>query len=195
MRYKKAIFAFSLSAIILTPVAAGAATANTIISSQISAVIGLFTTSGTVTVDGTPNGTGVQTIASDTVTVSTTDTAGYTLKLAESTGVSNLVSGSDTIPASSGSQASPVAASVNTWGYRVDSIGGFGAGPTSSASNQAISSAKFAAVPATASPNTIKTTSTTATSDTTTVWYQVSANTSTPPGTYTNTVVYTAVTN
>lgn len=195
MRYKKAILALSLLSFVLAPVAAGAATANTTIISQVNAVIGVFTTSGTVNVDVTPNGTGVQTIASDTVTISTNASAGYTLKLAESTGSSDLVSGSDTIPASSGTQTSPIAAAVNTWGYRVDGIGGFGAGPTSSASNQSIGSAKFAAVPATASPNTIKTTSSTATNDTTTIWYQVSANTSTPPGTYTNTVVYTAVTN
>ncbi len=181
---------------IAVPVGVGAATANTTISSVISPVIGVFTTGGTVNVDVAPSGAGAQTIASDTVSVSTNDSAGYTLKLAEATASSDLVSGSDTIPASSGTQAAPVAAAVNTWGYRVDSIGGFGAGPTSSASNQAVSgSIKFAAVPATASPNTIKTTSTTATSDTTTVWYGVAANTSTPSGTYTNVVVYTAVAN
>lgn len=195
MRYKKAILAFSLAAFILSPVAAGAATSNTIISSQISAVIGVFTTSGTVNVDVTPSGAGAQTIASDTVTISTNNSAGYTLKLAESTAQTALISGSDTIPAIGGTQASPVAATANTWGYRVDGLGGFGAGPTSAASNQAIGVRTFAAVPATASPNTLKTTSTTATNDTTTVWYQVSANTSTPAGTYTNTVVYTAVTN
>lgn len=195
MRYKKSILAFSLAALVLSPVAAGAATTNTTISSQISAVIGVFTTSGTVNVDVAPSGAGAQTIASDTVTISTNNSAGYTLKLAESTAQTALVSGSDTIPASAGTQASPVAAAVNTWGYRVDGLGGFGAGPTSAASNQAIGVRTFAAVPATASPNTLKTTSTTATNDTTTIWYQVAADTSTPAGTYTNTVVYTAVTN
>lgn len=195
MRYKKLIFALSLLAIALAPVAAGAATANTIISSEISGVIGLFTTSGTVNVDVAPSGAGSQTIASDTVTVSTNNVAGYILKLAEAGASSNLVSGSDTIPASAGTQASPVVAAVNTWGYRVDGVGGFGAGPTTAASNQAIGSRTFAAVPATGSPNTLKTTSAPATNDTTTVWYQVTADTSTPPGTYTNTVIYTAVTN
>lgn len=195
MRFKKSIFALSLLAIALMPVAAGAATANTIISSDISGVIGLFTTSGTVNVDVAPSGAGAQTIASDTVTVSTNNVAGYILKLAEAGASSDLVSGGDTIPAVSGTQASPVAATANTWGYRVDSLGGFGAGPTSAASNQAIGSLTFAAVPATASPNTLKSTSAPATNDTTTIWYQVTADTSTPPGTYTNTVIYTAVTN
>lgn len=195
MRYKKPVFALSLLAIALTPVAVGAATANTIISSDISGVIGLFTTSGTVNVDVAPSGAGAQTIASDTVTVSTNNVAGYNLKLAEAGASSDLVSGSDTIPASAGTQASPVVAAVNTWGYRVDGVGGFGAGPTTAASNQAIGARTFAAVPATGAPNTLKSTSAPATNDVTTVWYQVTANTSTPPGTYTNTVIYTAVTN
>lgn len=195
MRYKKPILALSLLIAALAPVAAGAATSNTIISSDISGVIGLFTTNGTVNVDVAPSGVGAQTIASDTVTVSTNNAAGYTLKLAEAGASSDLVSGSDIIPASAGSQSSPVVAAVNTWGYRVDGVGGFGAGPTSAASNQPIGSRTFAAVPATASPNTIKTTSSSGANDVTTIWYQVTADTNTPPGTYTNTVVYTAVTN
>lgn len=195
MRYKKVIFTLGTAVVVLAPVAAGAATANTTISSQINSVLGVFTTSGTVNVDVTPSGAGAQTIASDTVTISTNDPDGYNLKLALAGGSSTLTSGSDTIPAISGTQASPSVATANTWGYRVDSVGGFGAGPTSSASSQAIGARTFAAVPATGSPNTLKTTSTTASNDTTTVWYQVTADTSTVPGTYTNTVVYTAVTN
>jgi hypothetical protein len=173
-----------------------ALTATTTVSSNIGGVISLFTTSGTVNANVTPTGSGAQTIASDTVTVSTNDPSGYTLALAETGASSNLVSGSDTIPPSSGTQASPVAMSANTWGYRVDGVGGFGAGPTSGQSSAAISgSIKFAAVPVTASPNTLKTTSGTASSDTTTVWYGVAANTSQPIGTYTNSVTYTATAN
>jgi hypothetical protein len=172
-----------------------AITASTTISSVIAPVISLFTTSGTVNVNVTPTGSGAQTIASDTVTVSTNDSSGYTLQLAETGASSDLVSGSDSIPASAGSQGSPIAMVVNTWGYRVDGVGGFGAGPTSGQSSAAIGSIKFAAIPATASPNTLKTTSGTASSDTTTVWYGVAANTSQPSGTYTNSVTYTATAN
>jgi hypothetical protein len=173
-----------------------ALTASTTISSNISPVISLLTTNGTVNVNVVPTGAGAQTIASDTVTVSTNDSGGYTLQLAETAGSSNLVSGSNTIPTSSGSQATPAVMAVNTWGYRVDSLGGFGTGPTSPQSNAAISGTiKFAAVPATASPNTLKTTSGTATNDTTTVWYGVAANTTQPSGTYTNSVTYTATAN
>lgn len=185
-----------LATISLVPSTANAATTGTTVSSVIGAVISLLSSSGTVNIGVTPTGSGAQTIASDTVTVSTNDVAGYTLKLAETTASTTLSSGGNTIPASSGSQASPIAQIANTWGYRVDGVGGFGAGPTSSASNVAISgSIKFAAIPATASPDTLKTTAATAANDTTTVWYGVAANTNQPSGTYTNSVTYTATAN
>jgi len=179
----------------IVPLVAGAQTADTTISSSIGSTISLLTSNGTVNIDATPTGTGVQTIASDTVTVSTNDAGGYTLKLNEAGASSALTHNTDTIPAVSGSQASPAAETVNTWGYRVDGVGGFGAGPTSSGSNQAIGAVKFAAVPAAASPDTLKTTATTAANDVTTVWYGVAVDTSTPSGTYTNDVTYTATAN
>lgn len=171
-----------------------AATATTTVSSVISSVISL-SSSGTVNANVLPTVSGAQTISSDTVTVSTSDSDGFTLQLGETGASSALVSGGDSIPASSGTQASPIVMLANTWGYRVDSIGGFGAGPTSGQSSAAIGSRTFAAVPATGSPNTIKTTSGTASGDTTTVWYGVAANTSQPAGTYTNSVTYTATAN
>lgn len=185
-------FGFMLTAPVI---AAASSTTSTTISSSIGSVISLLSSNGTVNVNVTPTGSGAQTIASDTVTVSTNDSSGYTLQLAETSASGNMVSGGNTLPASSGSQASPVAMSANTWGYRVDSVGGFGAGPTSGATSQAISAVKFAAVPATASPNTLKTTSGTASSDTTTVWYAVAASTAQPTGTYTNSVTYTVTAN
>ena len=182
-------------AVLAIPVAASAVTATTTISSVISPVITL-STSGTVNVNAIPIGAGVQTIASDTATVSTNDTAGYTLKLGETGAGATLVSGSDTIAASSGTQGSPVAETANSWGYRVDGVGGFGAGPTSPASNAAISgSITFAGVAASGSPNTIKTTATTASGDTTSIWYGVAVNSTQASGTYTNSVTYTATTN
>jgi hypothetical protein len=180
---------------VITTAAVSALTASTTISSNVSSVISLLTTSGTVNANVVPTSGGAQSIASDTVSVSTSDTAGYTLMLAETGASSALTSGGNTIPASSGTQTSPVAMSANTWGYRLDGIGGFGAGPTSSQSSAAIGSSKFAAVPATGSPSTLKTTSGTANNDTTVVWYGVAANTSQPAGTYTNSVTYTAIAN
>ncbi len=169
---------------------------TTSVNSSIGSVISVFTSSGTVALNATPTASGVQTINNDVITVSTNNAAGYTLKLAETTASGALVSGGNSVPATSGTFASPVAQSVNTWGYRVDGAGSFGAGPTSAATNAVISGTiKFAAVPASGSPDTIKSTATTATNDTTNVWYGVAVNTSTPSGSYTNSVTYTAVTN
>lgn len=188
--------AMSVAVVIsLLSITSNAGAVATTVNSSIGSVISLFSSSGTVNINATPTGSGVQTIASDTVTVSTNDTAGYVLKLGETTAASALVSGSNNVVASSGTQASPVAQVVNTWGYRVDGIGGFLAGPTAAVSNTAIGALKFAAVPATASPDTLKTTATSAANDTTTVWYGIAVNTATPSGTYTNSVTYTAVAN
>lgn len=184
-----------LIALMSTAFAVPSRAADTTVTSTIGSVMSLFTTSGTVTLNATPTAGGVQTTASDTVTISTNNSAGYSLSLAETTASSSLTSGGNTIPATTGTQASPVALTANRWGYRVDGTGGFGAGPTSPISNAAIGTVTYAAVPATASPNTIKTTAATATNDTTTVWYSVAVNTATPTGTYTNSVTYTAVNN
>jgi hypothetical protein len=190
-----AMFALAGLSLAMVSSTANAATTATTVSSAVGATISLLSSNGTVTINTTPTGAGVQTIASDTVTVSSNDSAGYTLKLAETAAATALTSGANTIPATAGTYATPVAMAVNTWGYRIDSLGSFGAGPTSGISNQAIGSATFAAVPATASPQTIKTTAATATNDTTTVWYGVATNTSQPSGTYTNSVTYTATAN
>lgn len=184
-----------LAGVVAIPTAAGAATTSTTINSAIGSVISVFTSNGTVTANVTPTGAGAQTIASDTLTVSTNNTLGYTLQIADSDATTTLVSGSDSIAASSGTQASPVAQSANTWGYRVDGLAGFGAGPTSGQNSAAISSLTFAGMPANSSPNTIKSTSTTASNDTTTVWYGVTADTSQPTGTYSDTITYTATAN
>lgn len=190
LKYGLAVFG-----ILLIPVSVDAIPANTIISSQIQPTIGLFTTSGTVNINASPTAAGVQTIASDTATVSTNAPAGYTLQLAQSSAQSSLISGADFIPTSTGTRVGPIAMTPNSWGYRVDGIGGFGAAPTLAASNAPISTIVFASVPIMAAPDTLKTTATTATNDTTTIWYGVAVNTTAQPGTYTNTVTYTATTN
>lgn len=189
---------FVISAISLTmvPYSANAATATspTTVSSSVSSTISI-TSGATVNIDTTPTSAGVQTTASNAVSVSTNNVAGYSLQLAETTGSSTLTSGSNTIAATTGTYGSPVALAVNRWGYRLDNVGNFGAGPTSAISNATIGSLTYAAVPATGSPQQVKSTNATATGDTTTVWYSVTANTSQPSGSYTNSVTYTATTN
>ena len=181
---------------------AGATAANTVINSAISPIISLLSTSGTVTVNAVPTGSGVQTIGSDTVTVSTNDIGGYTLSLASSSAQTTLLSGSNTLPGSAGTVAVPILQAVNTWGYCVyDS--GYSTGwtssncPSTTSSNVAISGTyKFAGVPATGSPATIVDyTGGTASNRVDTVYYAVAANTAQASGAYTNTVTYTATAN
>jgi hypothetical protein len=188
--------AVSMLAIAFLPVVVSAAStsANTIINASIDAVISM-TTASPVTVSLTPTPGGVVSSSSDTVSVSTNNSTGYTLTLADNDTDTNLVNGANNIAAHAGTQASPTALANNTWGYRVDGVGGFGAGPTSAEANNGSSSTLWAGMPSSASPNTLKTTSSTATNDTTTVWYGVRVNTSLPSGTYTDTVTYTATTN
>lgn len=190
------IVGIALVAAVYAPLAmADTKTTSTTINANLGSVISLLSSSGTVNLAVAPTAAGAQTTASDTVTVSTNNALGYRLQLALTGAPSALASGGNSIPATSGTQAAPVALAANTWGYRVDGVGGFGAGPTSSQSSTALGSTTYAAVPATASPAQLKNTSTTATNDTTPVWYSVAVNTGTPSGTYTNSVTYTAVTN
>lgn len=178
------------------PIFASAATqtASTTINATVNSVISM-STSTTVAINLTPTAGGVVTSAADTVSVSTNNAAGYTLTLADGDATTNLVSGGNTIGAHSGTQASPTALAANTWGYRVVNVGGFGASAYSAETNNGSSSSTWAGVPASGSPNTLKTTAATASGDATTVWYGVKVNTSKPNGTYTDTVTYTATTN
>ncbi len=183
-----------LSLGLIIPLTAFAATdsQNTTINATIASVISL-TTSGTVAIGVTPVSGGAQTSASDTVSVSTNNAAGYDLTLADSDATTTLVNGANTIAAHAGTQASPTALANNTWGYHVDSIGGFGTGGAVE-TNVTSSTIKYAGVPATGSPNNIKSTATVASGDVTTVWYGVKADTSKPNGVYSDTVTYTATT-
>lgn len=194
----KSVAGSTMAAILVfgAPIAASAASqsATTTINATVGSVISISTGS-TVNVSLTPTAGGVVSSASDTVTVSTNNSAGYTLGLANNDATTNLVSGGNTIAAHAGTQASPTALAANTWGYRVVSVGGFGAGAYSAETNNGSSSSTWAGVPATGSPNTIKTTAATASGDTTTVWYGVRANSAKVGGTYTDIVTYTATTN
>ena len=195
MSIKKYITFLIISALISAPLTVFAATnsENSTINANLGSTISM-TTSGSVALNVTPVSGGSQTSASDTVSVSTNNAGGYFLTLANADATTTLVNGANSIAAHAGTQASPTALANNTWGYRVDSVGGFSTGGAAE-SNVTTSSITYAGVPATGSPNTIKTTATTASNDTTTVWYAVKADTTKPNGTYTDTVTYTATTN
>lgn len=154
--------------------------------------------SSTVTLDVTPqSGQTLCTIDKDVITVTTGASVGYTMTLAStSAGVTmpGAVNGG-TINAVSATFASPNALTANTWGYRVDATGSFGAGPTSAVADVAIPSLTFAPLAANASPQTIRTTSSAADPSITDVWYGVCADMSLPADTYSREVIYTAMTN
>lgn len=181
--------------LVVSPTIASAVsdTEPTTINAVVDTVISV-TTSTTVNVNLTPTSAGVTSSSSDTVTTSTNNAAGYTLSLANTDATTTLVKGAETIAAHSGTQTTPTNLAVNTWGYRVDSIGGFGAGPTTQESNVASSAFTWAGVPAAGSGNTIRTQASEIQNQTTTVWYGVRVDLSKESGTYTDTVTYTGTT-
>lgn len=184
-----------------SPVIASAAssTAGTTINATISSVISISTATP-VAISLTPTAGGVVSSASDTVTVNTNNNTGYTLTVADTDATTNLVSGSDTIAAHSGTKTAPTALANNTWGFAVASgttgIGTNGFDASYSAeTNNASSTSKWMGMPASGSPVMLKTTAAVASNDTTTVWYAVKATSSQPDGVYTDTVTYTATSN
>jgi hypothetical protein len=186
------------AAAILLPFTAAAdtQTTNTDINLTVNPVIISYSSGPTVTLGAiTPDATGKQSTNSDTVTADTNDTAGYTVTLKETSAtVTDMVSGGNTIATSAGTPAAPAALPNNRWGWRVDSLSGFGAGPGGVLANAAPSSLTYAGIPANGSPFTIKTTSSTG-SASTTVWYSARVNSSQPIGAYSTTVTYTITTN
>ena len=183
-------------AVLVSPIVASAATdsGNTTVNAVVSSTITL-TTNPTVTINLQPTSSAVLTSVSDTVQVSTNSANGYYLTLADGDTTTDLVNGSDTLAAHAGTFASPTALATNTWGYRIVGQGGFTASAYNAETNATSSSSTWAGIASSASPQTVKTTSTTASNDPTVVWYAVKIDTSKPTGTYTDTVTYTATTN
>ncbi len=182
--------AFALASLVVAPAVATAATATTVLNSTLGAVITLFTSTTPLTLDVAPDATGKHTTRKDTLTVSTNDSLGYTITLADADANTNMISGANNIAAHAGTWAAPTTLTANKWGYRIDSAGSFGAGPTTQVDSAAFSALLYAGVPATGSPQQIRTTNATASNETTDVWYAVGANTSQPTGTYTDSVTY-----
>jgi hypothetical protein len=126
---------------------------------------------GNVTLALTPSGGNLAASGSHTLTVTSTDVVGYKL-YAYSPGSTNMVNGSDTIPASSNTSAG--ALSVNSWGYNTDGSTNY--------------------LGMTTAPTLIKdTTGPFKNGDNTTVTYGVLASVVKGAGDYTVSVVYTAV--
>lgn len=156
-----------------------------------------LTDTGTPTLTVVPTPTGVCSVQSDTVSVLTDSTTGYSLTMTTSTTNNAMQGASTSLAASSGTSSSPTTLAVNTWGYRVDGLASFGAGPTTAQSSGSVPSVTFAGVPASNQSSTQVSYSTSPANPAqdTKVWYGVCADSSIPVDTYSATVVYTAVTN
>ena len=160
--------------------------------------IGL-SSSGSVAINVTPSGSSTLcTVQSDSVTATTNSSTGYTVTMTDGdTATSLSTGGAGSIASTSGTASSPIALTANKWGYRIDNLAGFGAGPTSSLSNGSIPSLAFAGIPpSNGTPDTVRYTTTTDSGTVSTpVWYGVCADATLPAGSYSDNIVYTAVVN
>lgn len=197
-KVKIAAWAIVAAAVATAPITVSAASSNTTINATVESVISV-TSGASVNISVTPTASGAISNASDTVTVSTNNSGGYELTLADSDATLTLGDGTNTIATNADAPAAASVLSGNEWGWAVES-GTVGATTNTfsasyaSLTSQASTTQKYAGISST--PFKIKDTTGTATNDTTAVWYAVNANTSQAASTgYTNTVTYTAVTN
>jgi hypothetical protein len=130
-----------------------------------------ISTSGNVAISITPGSTAVLGTASGTVTVVSSDAVGYKLYVS-AVGSSNMTSGTNTIPASS--NGTEAALATDTWGYNLDASTNF-FGMTTSNVLIRTGTGPFE------------------TGDTTTVTYGVLVDQAKAAGSYSATVIYTAV--
>lgn len=189
-KLSRVVLAFVVAGVAALPVAASAATDTSSVEATVNSVISVASAT-TVPITVTPtSGAGTEATASDAVTVDSNDGDGYDLTLSNSDTTLTMAGFKDdgttsngaTLAAASGTYGTPAALGSNTWGWRVDGLGSFGAGGTTT----------YAGVPSSASPQNIKTTTATANAEATTVKYAVKVNLSVPNGVYKDTVTYTA---
>lgn len=131
---------------------------------------------------------------SQDITASTNSPDGYTLSVSMEGTDRILANNGHTIPPTAGTVTSPATLSLNSWGFRVANVGSFGSG---GATENGVESSAYlwAGMPSADSPATIKTTTGPSQNDTTTVWYGMRIDTQKPSGTYSGSIMYTAVAN
>lgn len=157
-----------------------------------------LSSSNRVSADVLPSSSGTKcTVSSDSVTVTTSSSTGYSLSLIDNDTSTGLVSNANSIGAAPGTYSNPAVLTANTWGYRVDNQGGFGSGPTSTVSSGPVPTIPFAGVqPSNGTAATLINSATAATNGSaTSVWYGVCVGSDQVSGTYSDAVVYTALVN
>lgn len=163
----------AVAAIILSPVAASAATSNTTVQATVASVISVSSTP-TVAISVTPTSSGAEATANDTVSVDSNDPDGYNLTLENDATLTMAGSAGGTLAKTAGTYGAPAALDANAWGYR---LSGFTAGTYAGVEDAA---------------QNIKSTTATATAEQTVVTYGVKVNTAVPAGVYSDSVTYTA---
>ncbi|PLS81516.1 hypothetical protein CYG49_01830 [Candidatus Saccharibacteria bacterium] len=165
--------AIAVVGVALAPIGASAATDTTSVEATVASVISV-SSNPTVAISVTPTAAGTEATGTDTVTVDSNDADGYNLTLENDATLTMAGSQGGTLAKTAGTFATPAALGTNSWGYR---LSGFAAGT-------------FAGVEDLA--QNIRSTTTTASAEATSVTYGVKVNTSVPAGVYTDTVTYTA---
>ena len=184
------------AAIVALPVfSASAETSNTVITATIGSTISVQSTSN-VALNINPTATQAKASSGKaTVTVSTNNATGYNLKIGMNGADRNLNKATDNITAHAGTLAAPTALANNTWGYRVENVGGFNAGNITPENNVNDLAGTFAGVPAQNAEDQIKNHNAAVQSNTTDVLFGAKVDATKPSGAYTGTVVFTATAN
>ena len=184
------------AAIVALPVfSASAETSNTVITATIGSTISVQSTSN-VALNINPTATQAKASSGKaTVTVSTNNATGYNLKIGMNSADRNLNKATDNITAHAGTLAAPTALANNTWGYRVENVGGFNAGNVTPENNVNDLAGTFAGVPAQNAEDQIKNHNAAVQSNTTDVLFGAKVDATKPSGAYTGTVVFTATAN
>ncbi len=189
----------SIVGLAVAPIVSAATTGSTALQAQVGFTISMDSVSpATTALVIAPAAGGTQTTRSTVVTITTNDTAGYTLS--HNTSSTTLVNGVNTLPSTAGTWTVPVSLANNTWGYAVPS-GTVGLTPVSNGfdatyaniDSQATSTAKYAAMPTVSTA--VRATAVPAAADTTTFWYSAKVDNTKPSGTYSATINYSVVGN
>lgn len=190
--------AISGFALVSSPALVSAVTDTANIAATVGSTISISNTTPNVAVSLTPGGSAVESVGSDTVSVSTNDLDGYTLDIAASDASTNLESstgpGTYTIGATSATTVGTATTlSTNSWGWCVVGLGTCSGSYTVSNNQSAGASGNWIAMPASGSDIEVKSTSGTASNDTTVFYYGVNVNSTKQTDVYDDDVTYTAL--
>ncbi|MFV0485433.1 MAG: IPT/TIG domain-containing protein, partial [Candidatus Saccharimonadales bacterium] len=183
------LLSFVAGSIFIRPQASNAVTGLSLVGTS---SMTLTASSSSVTMEITPTGSGTLASGSHTLTAGTNVPTGYSLAL-------NTTTAANSLAATTGTLATPVVLSNNTWGFALNKVSSSSAANTitngfdDSYATPTPSASSTWANPRTST--TIKNTTQSTSSDTTTVYYGAKADMNLTAATYSNTVRYTATAN